>query len=80
MKRPEERLSLCGNRAWSAGLQLPGVRLYSTGNLQFRFDFINLFNHSNLGTVDPFMGDAAFGKVTTALNARQLQLAVWIAF
>ena len=50
------------------------------GNLQFRFDFINLFNHPNLGPVDPFMGDASFGKVTTALNARQLQLGIRIAF
>jgi outer membrane receptor protein involved in Fe transport len=50
------------------------------GNLQFRFDFINLLNHPNLGPVDPFMGDAAFGKVTTALNSRQLQLGIRIAF
>jgi hypothetical protein len=50
------------------------------GNLQFRFDFINLFNHPNLGGVDPYMGDASFGKVTSALNARQLQLGIRIAF
>lgn len=50
------------------------------GNLQFRFDFINLFNHPNLAGVDPFMGDAAFGKVTSALNARELQLGIRIAF
>jgi hypothetical protein len=50
------------------------------GNLQLRFDFINLLNHPNLGGVDPFMGDASFGKVTSALNARQLQLGIRIAF
>jgi hypothetical protein len=27
------------------------------GNLQFRFDFINLFNHTNLGPVDANMAD-----------------------
>jgi hypothetical protein len=50
------------------------------GNLQFRFDFINLFNHVNLGTVDPFIGDGSFGKVTTALPARQPQLGVRVSF
>ncbi len=50
------------------------------GNLQLRFDFINLFNRVNLGGVDPFMGDASFGKVTTALNARQLQLGIRVSF
>jgi hypothetical protein len=50
------------------------------GNLQFRFDFINLFNHVNLGSVDPFIGDGSFGKVTTALPARQLQLGVRVSF
>jgi hypothetical protein len=40
------------------------------GNVQLRFDFLNLFNHSNLGPVDPLMGDGNFGKVTSALGAR----------
>ena len=50
------------------------------GNLQFRFDFLNLFNHVNLGSVDNMMGDANFGKVTSALNARQIQLGARISF
>ncbi|MGH9510723.1 MAG: TonB-dependent receptor domain-containing protein [Terriglobales bacterium] len=50
------------------------------GNLQFRFDFLNVLNHVNLGAVDNFMGDANFGKVTSALSARQLQLGVRVAF
>jgi len=50
------------------------------GNLQFRFDFINLFNHPNLGLVDGNMGDAAFGTVTSTLPSRQLQLGVKVAF
>jgi hypothetical protein len=50
------------------------------GNLQLRFDFINLFNHPNLGQVDPNMGDAAFGTVTTALPSRQLQLGIKVSF
>jgi hypothetical protein len=50
------------------------------GNLQLRFDFINLPNHPNLGLVDPNMGDAGFGKVATALPARQLQLGLRLSF
>jgi hypothetical protein len=50
------------------------------GNLQFRFDFLNLFNHVNLGGVDPYLGDGNFGKVTTALAARQLQLGLRVSF
>lgn len=50
------------------------------GNLQFRFDFINLFNHPNLGPVDGNMGDGGFAKSTTALPARQLQLGLRLSF
>ena len=50
------------------------------GNLQFRFDFLNVFNHVNLAGVDSYMGDASFGKVTQALSARQLQLGVRFSF
>jgi hypothetical protein len=50
------------------------------GNLQLRFDFINLPNHPNLGPVDGNMGDAGFGKVATALPARQLQLGLKLMF
>lgn len=54
--------------------------LGEAGNLQFRFDFINLFNHPNLGLVDPNMGDAAFGTSTNALPSRQLQLGIRLSF
>ncbi|MGA8313773.1 MAG: hypothetical protein WB755_27355, partial [Terriglobales bacterium] len=50
------------------------------GNLQFRFDFLNVLNHVNLGGVDPFLGDGSFGKVTTALAARTLQAGIRISF
>lgn len=50
------------------------------GNLQLRFDFINLFNHPNLGPVDFFMGDPGFGKSSTTLPARQMQLGVRVSF
>ncbi len=50
------------------------------GNLQLRFDFINLFNHVNLGPVDPNMADTTFGRSTTALSGRALQLGARFAF
>jgi hypothetical protein len=53
------------------------------GNLQLRFDFLNLFNHGNLGTVDPNMADGTFGKVTSTLNpfdARKIELGLRISF
>jgi hypothetical protein len=50
------------------------------GNLQFRFDFLNVVNHGNLGGVDPYLGDANFGKVRTALGARQIQLGLRVSF
>jgi len=50
------------------------------GNLQLRFDFLNVLNHVNLGPVDANMADSTFGKVTSALGSRQLQLGVRVVF
>lgn len=50
------------------------------GNLQFRFDFLNVFNHVNLGSVDANLADATFGRVTSALSPRQIQLGLRISF
>jgi len=54
------------------------------GNLQLRFDFLNVFNHGNLGNVDRFMADTStFGKVTSTLNpydARKIELGLRISF
>jgi len=50
------------------------------GNLQLRFDFINVLNHGNLGSVDANMADGTFGKSTAALPARSLQLGIRVAF
>jgi hypothetical protein len=53
------------------------------GNLQFRFDFLNVFNHGNLGTVDPNMADGTFGQVTSTLNpfdARKIELGLRVSF
>jgi len=51
------------------------------GNLQFRFDFLNVINRVNLGAVNNNVADAQnFGKVTSALSGRQIQLGVRLSF
>ncbi len=54
--------------------------LGDAGNFQLRFEFVNLFNVANLGPVDANLADTTFGKVTTSLQARQIELAARIAF
>ena len=55
-------------------------QLGEAGNFQLRFDFLNLFNHVNLGPVNANMAASNFGTVTTSLPARQLQLGARIEF
>jgi len=50
------------------------------GSLQLRFDFLNVLNRVNLGAVDNFIGDGSFGKSTTTLSPRQIQLGARISF
>ncbi len=50
------------------------------GNLQFRFDFLNVLNRANLGGVDNNLADAGFGTVHSALSGRQIQLGVRVSF
>ena len=63
--------------------------LGDAGNFQLRFEFLNLFNIANLGPVNGVLSGTAsgqnvasplFGKVTTALQARQIELAARISF
>jgi len=55
--------------------------LGEAGNLQFRFDFLNLFNKVNLGPVNADIANGnLFGKVSTALAARQIQLGIRVSF
>jgi len=58
---------------------LPG--LGEQGNLQFRFDFLNLLNRANLGAVDNNLTDGPlFGTVHSALSGRQIQLGARVSF
>ena len=50
------------------------------GSLQFRFDFLNVINRVNLGAVDNDLAHGSFGRVTSALSARQIQLGARVSF
>ncbi len=63
--------------------------LGEAGNFQLRFEFLNLFNIANLGPVNSVLSGTAagqnvasplFGKVSTGLQARQIELAARISF
>jgi hypothetical protein len=44
------------------------IHLYDSFNLQVRAEAYNLFNHPNLGYIDPSLTDALFGQSTLMLN------------
>ena len=48
--------------------------------LQFRGDFFNLFNNVNFNTPTATSSSSNFGKITSAQNARQIQLALRLSY
>jgi hypothetical protein len=64
--------------------------LGEAGNFQLRFEFLNMLNRLNLGAVDGNLSDCnpntqglcqgSFGKSTSALPAREIELAARIQF
>jgi Carboxypeptidase regulatory-like domain/TonB dependent receptor-like, beta-barrel len=49
-------------------------------NLQFRADFFNLFNNVDFNSPTTSLSSSLFGKITSAQNARQAQLALRLDF
>jgi Carboxypeptidase regulatory-like domain len=49
-------------------------------NLQLRFEFFNILNHTNLNGVDSNIADGSFGQSTSVFNPRWLQIGVKISF
>jgi len=50
-------------------------------NFQFRSEFFNILNHTQLGTPATAFGNANFGTITTLVNApRQIQFALKLLF
>lgn len=50
------------------------------GVLQLRCDFFNLFNRTNLGTVDSNIADSTFGTVQSQFDPRVIQLGTKLMF
>jgi Carboxypeptidase regulatory-like domain len=56
------------------------TRLAEQLNLQFRFDFFNIFNRPNLTGMDSNLPDGTFGQATSQFNPRWLQLGLKLNF
>lgn len=54
--------------------------IYERLNLQFRFDYFNVFNRANLTGMDGNLVDGTFGKATSQFNPRWLQLGITLRF
>jgi hypothetical protein len=52
----------------------------SESKVQFRADFFNLFNNVNFNSPNTSLSSSSFTKVTSAQNARQVQLALRLTF
>jgi hypothetical protein len=54
--------------------------LTETKRLQFRADFLNLFNHPNFAAPDTGVGDTTFGLITGTQDPREIQFALKFYF
>jgi hypothetical protein len=62
-----------------AGL-FKNISLWEKAHLEFRSEFFNLFNHANFSNPNGSLISPAFGQITTAGTARQIQLALKLLF
>jgi hypothetical protein len=55
-------------------------RITESVNLQFRAEFFNIFNNSSFNGINTTFGSGAFGRVTSARDARVTQLGLKLGF
>ncbi|MBS1823949.1 MAG: TonB-dependent receptor [Acidobacteria bacterium] len=65
------------NVDWGLFKQIP---VYEQHSVQFRAEFFNLFNHTNLGLPNNNLQSAQFGRITSAGSPRIIQFALKYAF
>jgi hypothetical protein len=51
-----------------------------SANLSFRAEFYNLFNRTNFSAPNSDLSSAAFGRVSSTLDPRYIQLALKLTF
>jgi len=75
------RGSVIGPGFWRQDLSLfKNLSITERFKTQLRMEAFNVFNHTNLNTVDMRFGLATFGQVTSSRDPRILQLAVKLLF
>jgi hypothetical protein len=68
-----------GYAEWDAAV-LKNTSIHSGVNFQLRFEFFNVLNHPNLGTMDGNLPDGTFGQATTQSVPRFVQIGGNITF
>lgn len=75
------RGSVIGPGFWRQDLSLfKNLSITERVKTQLRMEAFNVFNHTNLNTVDMRFGQPTFGQVTSARDPRILQLAIKVLF
>ena len=59
---------------------LRNINLRERADLQFRFEFFNLFNRTNFDLPDNFFGSPTFGQILSAGAPRRVQFGVKLLF
>lgn len=68
-----------GYQTWDLSL-FKNVRMTEGSNFQLRAEAFNTFNHTNFSAVSSTLGNSNYGQVTSAGQARVLQLAAKVSF